>query len=50
LKAKRISVNEFRIEFGASVVEDAGDGGEWVVTFRGDEVEKAEPAGIIWMC
>jgi hypothetical protein len=49
LKARRISGNEYRIEFGASVAEDAGDGGEWVVTFRGDEVDKAEPAGIIWM-
>lgn len=38
LSAEQTSDSTYRIEFGCQAGPDAGDGGEWEVSFAGDEV------------
>jgi hypothetical protein len=36
---RKISADEFNIEFGCAAGPMAGDGGSWKITFNGDEVK-----------
>ena len=45
LTVRQTSENSFHVGFGCQVDPMAGDGGEWEVTFVGDQVEKISMCG-----
>ena len=48
LSVERISASEYRVEFGCQAGRLEGDGGEWQVSFDGNEV-KTISGGMTWI-
>ena len=48
LLVDRVSESQYMIAFGCTAGPDAGDGGEWNVVYRGDEVEQVH-GGLSWV-
>ena len=48
LSVERISASDYHIEFGCQAGPEAGDGGEWQVSFDGNEVKNIS-GGKTWI-